>query len=142
MKPSDAAKLLALAAAFDRRTVGEADAIAWADALGGLNPSDCAQVIRDHYAESTDWLMPAHVRQGVKRIRAERLRAVPSSALEPADVNPNDIEAYQRARLALVQHIADGQQLPEPVELPHRPVAELVASTAARLPRIPAPRHQ
>ena len=58
-------------AAFDRRTVGEADAIAWADALGGLNPSDCAQVIRDHYAESTDWLMPAHVRQGVKRIRAE-----------------------------------------------------------------------
>lgn len=138
--PADAAEILTIAAAFDRRTVGEADALAWADALHDLDPHDCGQAVRDHYANSTDWLMPAHVRAGVKRLRAERMRAVPTSALEPADVDPDDIAEYQQARLRLVRAVADGKPVPADVAetLPtRRPVAELMRSTAARLPRIP-----
>lgn len=62
MKPSDAARILAVAAAFDRRTVGETDAQAWADALDELDPRLCAAAVRQHYRHSTDWVMPAHVR--------------------------------------------------------------------------------
>lgn len=126
MTPAEAAELLTIAAAFDRRTVGKADAIAWADALHGLRVEDCASAVRAHFAESTDWLMPATVRAGVKRVRAERIRAVPTSALEPADIDPNDVEAYQAARYGLVRSIADGNPAPEPKALPSRPVDALV----------------
>jgi hypothetical protein len=144
MTPAQAAELLAIAATFDRRTVGDFEARAWAKALTGLRLADCAEAIQNHYTNSTDWLMPAHVRAEVKRIRAERVRSVPSSALEPADVDPNDIEAYQAARLELVRRIADGEPLPERPALAAsvaksraEAVENLARRTVARLPRVP-----
>lgn len=137
MTPAQAAELLAIAATFDRRTVGDFEARAWAKALTGLRPADCAEAIQQHYTDSPEWLMPAHVRTLVKRIRAERVRAVPSTALEPADVDPNDIEAYQRARLELIQRVADGEQLPEPPALRARNVKQLLRETAAAMPQVP-----
>lgn len=77
MTPADAARILAVAAAFDRRTVGETDAKVWADALGDLDPRDCVEAVRAHYRDSTAWCMPAHVRRLVeqhRRARAESLR--------------------------------------------------------------------
>jgi len=76
LTPADAAELLALAATFDRRTVGVTDAAAWADALYDLEPADCADAVRLHYRESTAWIMPGHVRQRVsylKNARADKL---------------------------------------------------------------------
>lgn len=61
MKHSEAAELLTYAAAFDRRTVGEADVIAWATALDGLNVERCKAAIITHYRRSTDYLQPAHL---------------------------------------------------------------------------------
>lgn len=135
MTPADAAELLSIAAAFDRRKIGHTDALAWAKALEGLNPRDCAQAITDHFKDSTEYLMPAHVRQRVQRLRTERIRAVPSTALEPADVDPNDVEAYQVARLALIRRVADGDPLPERPALPARDPEKLLAGTAASMRR-------
>jgi hypothetical protein len=72
MTHGDAARLLALAQTFDRRTVGETDAAAWADALHDLPVDECAEAIRLHYRETDAWLMPAHVRQRVKYLRNAR----------------------------------------------------------------------
>lgn len=69
--PADAARLLALAAAFDRRTIGEADAVAWADALDGLTVDECSTAIRAHYRQTTEWLMPAHIRAHVLMVRRD-----------------------------------------------------------------------
>ncbi len=106
MTPSEAAGLLAIAAAFDQRTIGEMDAQAWAATLRGLDPADCAEAIRQHYAVNTDRLMPAHVRRGANIIRSARLRSVASDEIEPADVDPNDVAAYlaatKRRRAALL----------------------------------------
>ena len=102
MTPADAARLLALAAAFDRRTVGEYDAVAWADALAGLTPDECAEAIRDHYRHSTIWLMPAHIRAHADRVRrdeAERQHAL-ALRLPPVDYNRQHT-AYLEARAAL-----------------------------------------
>lgn len=137
MTPADAAELLAIAAAFDRRKIGKADAIAWADALSGLEVADCAEAVRAHFRESTDYLMPVHVRQGVRKIRAERIRTASSALLEPVDVDPNDVRAYLEAGRRRRRAIAAGEPVAAESEHPKRDVAALVAETAGKLPRIP-----
>lgn len=72
MTPANAAKLLALAAAFDNRTFDETTARAWADALSGLDPDDCATALRQHYRTSDRFVMPAHIRTLVRQLANER----------------------------------------------------------------------
>ena len=99
--------LLTAAAAFDRRTVGETDAVAWHAAVGDLRFEDCQAAVIAHYTGSTDWLMPAHVRQRVREMRDRRLREtkVPPPPRELLD-NP---AAYQAALHAATVAIADGR---------------------------------
>jgi hypothetical protein len=85
MNRSEIAQLLGLAAARDRRTVGTADVAAWLEDVGDLGFDDARAAVSRHFRTSTDWLMPAHIRQQVKAIRAERreterheIRALPS----------------------------------------------------------------
>jgi hypothetical protein len=72
MTPSAAARVLAAAASFDKRTIGEADAIAWAKALTWLEPDDCIAAVGDHYGRTTDYLMPGHIRGRVREILRDR----------------------------------------------------------------------
>jgi hypothetical protein len=81
MTPGEAARLLAACAMYDFRTVEKADGIAWHHVIGDLDFDDAMEAVRRHYQNSTDRMMPAHVRQGVKAIRAERRRQEPSEAL-------------------------------------------------------------
>jgi hypothetical protein len=75
MKPSEAAVILTKIAAYDRRTVGDSDAAAWAEALDGLvTVQDALTAVRDHFRESNDWLMPKHIIDRAKKIRVQRIR--------------------------------------------------------------------
>lgn len=65
---------LALVQAFDRRTVGEVDVRAWHSVLGDLDVADVLEAVRRHYADSSDWMMPVHVRRLVAGIVADRSR--------------------------------------------------------------------
>lgn len=111
MTIDEAVDLLTAAAAFDRRTVGEADAIAWHAAVGDLTLNDCRAAVVAHYTETTEWLMPAHVRGRVKEIRAKRLQdtEIPPPPPELLDNPP----AYRAALHAAAVAIADGRD-PEP----------------------------
>lgn len=62
MNVDDTAKVLAKAAAFDRRTVGESDILAWHQAISDLDPLDALDAVTAHYQHETRWLMPADVR--------------------------------------------------------------------------------
>lgn len=77
MKPSEAAVLLAKIAAFDRRTLGEADAHAWAEVLTakGVSLADAMLAVTEHYSATRDFAMPADVINRVATIRRARLRA-------------------------------------------------------------------
>ena len=83
MNRPDTARLLAVIAAFDRRTVGESDVIAWAEVLGDADPEECVAAVRNHFALTSEWLMPSHVLDYVRLLRqrevehrwAERLHA-------------------------------------------------------------------
>jgi hypothetical protein len=106
MTPDQIIDLLTTAAAFDRRTVGDADVIAWHAAVGDLPFADAQAAVVQHYAESTDWLMPAHVRKLVRRIRELRIAAQPIP--DPGAELAADPAAFRQALRSSIASIADG----------------------------------
>lgn len=135
MSPAEAAALLGVAASFDNRKPDEIAAQAWSLALDGRRFEDCRDAIVRHYSRTTEWLMPAHVLEGVKAIRHERLRDF-GPIEPPAELDPDNDRAYiewmRDAQLA----IADGRQPPqaEPYnELHARPAVDY----AEIMPRVP-----
>ena len=84
MEEKEAFQLLTLASARDGRTVSQAVARVWAGDLESIALGDAIEAAQTHYRESTDWLLPAHVIRGVKRLRRVLLppRAVEAAAGE------------------------------------------------------------
>lgn len=74
MTRAEIALLLGLAAARDYRKIGETDVLAWHQDLEDLDFEDAKIAVSLHYRESTDRIMPGHVRKLVKQIRDERRR--------------------------------------------------------------------
>lgn len=106
MTEEETLDLLTLMASYDRRKVGKADVKAWHAIAGDLRFTDGWQAVLGHYAESTEWMMPAHLRQRVAAIRQARLDAAGPTEI-PQELADRPIEArewLQRTRDA----IADG----------------------------------
>lgn len=61
MNIAETAYVLTAAAAFDQRTIGEADAAAWHAVIGHLQRDECLAAVKAHYAAQTRRLMPADV---------------------------------------------------------------------------------
>ncbi|MGW0485775.1 hypothetical protein [Nonomuraea sp. NPDC003214] len=102
MTPDQTGQVLAYVAAADRRTIGKADLLVWQDGVGDLPFADVMDAVRKHYRESTEFLMPAHVRRAVRKAREDRAsRGVP--AAPPAEIADRP-GAY---KLHLVRAIAD-----------------------------------
>lgn len=118
MTRSEIALLLGAAAARDQRTVGEADVLAWHEDLGDLDLADARDALRRHYRESTDRIMPAHVRRLVKIIKDERRAAGIVRALPPGK-HQDDPEreariAKNRGKVqAVLQQIAAKRSIPD-----------------------------
>lgn len=146
MTPAEAAVALSLCAAYDRRTIGEADARAWAEALPDIRLEDARAAIVRHYRERRDWIMPADVLGLVRIVRRDRIiEAECRGALRvepPRDLDADlDITWRREYRAAL----GDGEDItsadaracsavgatrePE-AELTQRPVAQLVDAAA------------
>ncbi|QKW15349.1 hypothetical protein [Verrucosispora sp. NA02020] len=51
----------------------------WHKVLADLDVDDAVQAVLRYYADNTERIMPAHIRSGVKAIRAERRRLQPSA---------------------------------------------------------------
>lgn len=81
MTPSEVARVLAKASAFDQRTVGAADVAAWHEILHRVELADALDAVRDHYTGSTDRLMPADVVRLARLSRDERRRRQRVSAV-------------------------------------------------------------
>jgi hypothetical protein len=104
MTRAEVATLLTLAAARDRRTIGQADVAAWFEDLGDLNYADAREALGDHFRESTDWLMPAHIRTRVRIIRDRRRHPVEVREL------PSRFEDDEDRRLRVFAGIAECAQ--------------------------------
>jgi hypothetical protein len=98
--------LLTVAAAFDQRTIGEGDAIAWHAAVGDLAFGDSRQAVIDYYRENRERVMPSDVRQRVAEIRKQRIAAAPPVEI-PEHLADRPIEARDWKQRTLTA-IADG----------------------------------
>lgn len=113
MNHSETARALALVQAFDQRTIGDADVIAWQGVLPDAAYADVEEAIRQHYAEQTDRIMPAHVRRVVRDIvRARQVspwapgqHGVPRAEAMPEVAGPVDENAITPQVRDLLQSV-------------------------------------
>ncbi|SDP10348.1 hypothetical protein SAMN04515671_2942 [Nakamurella panacisegetis] len=131
MMPSEAAKLLGVCAAFDMRTVGEADSKVWAAALGDLDLGEASNAVVAHYSTTTERIMPASLMAAVKANR----RRIIAAAGEPPFPPGLPYQAEQRYRRAWHARLMNG----------HPPAAARALAdrdlgiTRRTAPEIPAP---
>jgi hypothetical protein len=111
---SETARLLTAIASFNNRTIGEADVEAWQSVLPDVELADAMEAVKRYYAESTDWMMPAHVRRLVRDIHGEREMAArhtgwaPGQAGVPKDQALPEVTTVGRLALeALSSEVAD-----------------------------------
>lgn len=130
MTPAETAALLAFAAAFDRRTIGETDVLAWQTVLHDIPFQAAKAAVTAHYATETRWIMPADIRQRVVAHRANTAADIQGPGLPAAipDADPDDIPAYLTAVKQQRTRAADGH------ELKRRPIAELAAGVGHAIP--------
>ncbi|MEU9558020.1 zinc finger domain-containing protein [Streptomyces fumanus] len=129
MTPAETAALLSFAAAFDRRTLGEADVLAWHTVLADIAFEPAKAAVTAHYATETRWIMPADIRQHVLARRNDTAADIQGPGLPAAipDADPDDIPAYLAAVREQRTRAANGQLRP-------RPVRELLAGVGRQAP--------
>lgn len=81
MTPGDVARLLGTCALYDYRETSRHDAVAWYAVIGDLDFEEASEAVRRHYRDSTDRIMPAHLRRIVRQIRDEHRASAPARAL-------------------------------------------------------------
>jgi len=121
---SETADLLSAMSAFDRRTIGDGDVIAWQAILPDAAFADCLEAVKQHYAENTEWMMPAHVRRAVRDMASQREAAARATGWAPGQAGVPRGQALPEA--------ARGERLALS-DLPAA-VADLVARVRAGLP--------
>ena len=120
----------------DGRTVGKVDATVWHADVGDLSFDDACAAVSLHFRQSTDWLMPKHLRDLVKKIRTDRLEGfvyVPGSADEDTATY---LQRFREQRAA----DASGQREADPTpqlgtEENRKAVAEVLAAVFPNTPK-------
>ena len=95
MNRSETAQLLAMCAGVDQRTVGETDVQVWHALLGDVDLPDARAALIGHYADSTERVMPAHIRKRARAAREQRLAHADARGIPAAD--PDDVHSYLAA---------------------------------------------
>lgn len=101
--------LLALAACFDQRTVGHADARAWhavAELRGWTFPL-AKQAVVEHYSRHRQRLMPADVTNRITEVRG-RLHETFEIPRHPPELADDGAEFVAWARRAKAEHLTAG----------------------------------
>lgn len=135
MHPEDAKKVLACAAAYDKRKPSQTETVLWAADLGDTTLSEAVNAVREHFKTRPDvYLQVGHVIEIVKRYRrtgldqSARLENAAITALDPDD--PDYTRKYQLALQAARHRAAsDTTVIPGQVALPGGTVESRVERT-------------
>lgn len=74
MNLTETDQLLTIIYQLDKRIIDDATVLVWQEILEDLPFADCVQATTQHFRESTDYLMPAHVVAGARAIQRNRIR--------------------------------------------------------------------
>lgn len=112
MTRTETSQLLSLIRSYDNRKADDATVLAWHAVLHDLDLADCQAAVIEHMGTSEAYLMPVHIRRGVREIERQRIRA-------------------ERDRLAIEQaHVTD----PRPLKDRSEEIQQFVSSIRAALP--------
>lgn len=103
--------LLTTCAAYDRRTIGKTDAVAWHAVVGDLPFDRAQQAVFAHYGESTEWIMPAHVRTRVKRQQRDEADRNRIRTLLDPEAYRREVEAADNAFMRKLAERTGGKQV-------------------------------
>lgn len=120
MNRSEAAQLLAVLTAYDRRTVGETDVQVWAHALADIRLGDAVEAVHQHHRTTSEWLDPYKLRKLVSAVRAERLARHDHELVPPPELSEDPAAAVAWLREERAR-VADGWTPPTRRELVERP---------------------
>lgn len=116
MNHTEAAQVLAKAAAYDNRQPDQAAALAWAEALDHDMPlQDALRIVGEHYRDERAWVMPADINRrwralGKARIETAERMGLPEPPDELAD-DPAAWAAWKKAQIRAVKAGCDGTQV-------------------------------
>lgn len=113
------ARVLAVAAAFDRRDVSDEDVMVWQAAFtaGGLDAdseNDARAAVIEHYARTRQWVMPSDVIEHCKQARRARLEAA-GDLYRLVQLDPDD-PGYHAEYLRIRSAVAAGTVTPLELE--------------------------
>lgn len=112
---------LEYAAAFDQRTVGKTDIMAWSMAVGDLPGPDINQAIVAYYSDEDALggdgdrrgrIQPFHVRRYVRRMRADRI-----DRAAPPEITSGDADEFMAQLRRHIRDAGGGQPVPGVREL-------------------------
>ena len=83
MNPIEVVDVLQKCAAFDRRTIGEADAFAWHEILAPFPKADALMAVTAWYRERREMAMPSDVLAEVHKIRRARVHGLSEEDFAP-----------------------------------------------------------
>lgn len=119
MTPEQIGAVLALAAARDRRTVGESDILAWGEDLQGVEFDEARRGISRHFRTMPDvYFTAGHLLGHVKAIRADERRHQRSSNLALPSRFETDTERDQRIKTGLARCRAVLAGRADPMDVP------------------------
>lgn len=122
MNVEETAAVLAKAQAYDRRTIGKTDVLAWHEALADLTVADALGAVAAHYRDSTEWLMPAHVRRhagDIDRARRRDAREQREADELQAAITASPLHDRRADVTALVEQLRDALPTGDPDKLRH-----------------------
>jgi len=128
---SEIVDLLAHIQAFDRRTVGETDVMAWHAVMRDIEFVDAVAAVVVYFTENTEWLMPAKLRELAIKARNSRLR-------RPEVFMPGCYEPDPVMRQRLVDDDGRPRALPAPAD---EPGAQSLPPPAVDDPDVAAQQH-
>jgi hypothetical protein len=118
MTPEETARVLAKCAAFDRRTVGRADILAWHEVLSDLPVEDALQAVTAWYRERTEWVMPASVRSLALEVADQRRRVELRARIEAERIAIEAVPTEDRSAAvkALLAEVRDALPSVDPTK--------------------------
>lgn len=126
--------LLAAVMAYDNRKPGQAAVLAWMEASARARWTfvEALEAVHQHYAESTEFLMPAHITRIIRngrRADGERLALPP--ATPASDEVRSSAMAAAREVFSRLPHLAGAGRLPQEIHPLGPKVARIQRQAAA-----------
>lgn len=132
MNTTEVSALVAVCASFDNRKPSVEMVQAWTAAIGDLDFPAARDAVVGHYQDTTDWIMPAHIRRRVRSARASRIED--EVFHPPAELDPDDVAAYIRWLETERRAVGDGAAPTAPPVGEFRDVRELGVGRTNTLP--------